>query len=88
MAAVKIYTTQDCGYCRQAKQLLQRKGIPFEEIDVTDDPETRDWLVRETGRRTVPQVFVGQRALGGYSDLLALEQEGRLDTILRDRTDG
>jgi len=69
MAKVKIYTTNYCGYCRMAKELLRSKGIPFEEIDVTDDDATRDWLVQKTGQKTVPQIFIDGKSIGGYEEL-------------------
>ena len=75
---VKIYTTSYCGYCRAAKQLLAERKIAFEEIDVSEDPPTRDWLVTATGRYTVPQIFFGEESIGGYDDLAALDRSGRL----------
>lgn len=79
---VRIYTTGYCGFCRMAKSLLDRKGVVYQEIDVTEDMETRSWLVRETGRRTVPQIFIGDRAIGGYDELSALEARGDLEGML------
>ena len=74
MARVRIYTTNYCGYCNAAKRFLaQAKGVEFEEIDVSYDPDTRRWLVEATGQSTVPQIFVGDQAIGGYTDLAALE---------------
>lgn len=85
MAAPKVtvYTKQSCPYCVRAKYLLARKGVPFEEISVEGKDDLRVWLVETTGQRTVPQIFAGERSLGGYSDLAALDAEGRLDPILR-----
>ncbi|MGA8892941.1 MAG: glutaredoxin 3 [Anaeromyxobacteraceae bacterium] len=83
MATVKVYTKKVCPYCTRAKALLGRKGVPYEEIDVEDDEALRAWLVRATGQRTVPQIFVGDRSLGGFSDVDALDREGRLDALLR-----
>lgn len=80
---ITIYTTSWCPYCNRAKQLLARKGVAFEEIDAERDPALRDWLVERTGQQTVPQVFAGDRPLGGYSDLAALDRQGKLDPILR-----
>ena len=82
MPTVTIYSTNYCPYCRMAKQLLERKGVPFTEVDVTDDPARRAWLVETTGRRTVPQVFIGDRSVGGYDDMAALERAGELDRLL------
>lgn len=82
MTEVKVYTTDWCSYCARAKALLQRKGVPFIEVDVGDDPATRAWLKKETGRHTVPQVFIGGKAVGGCDDLHALERSGELDRLL------
>ena len=69
MSQIKIYTTTYCGYCKKAKSLLQSKGIPFEEIDVTEDDAKREWLVKTTGRKTVPQIFIDEKPIGGFDDL-------------------
>lgn len=69
MEKVTIYTTDYCGYCRLAKELLRERQIPFEEIDVTHDDEKRKWLVEHTGQRTVPQIFFGNESVGGYTEL-------------------
>ncbi len=83
MADVTIYTTGYCPYCMAAKTLLDRKGVEFAEIDVSDDPAERERLVERTGgRRTVPQIFIGGRSIGGYDELAALDHEGRLDPML------
>ena len=85
MAAPKVtvYTKQSCPYCVRAKHLLGRKGVAFEEISVEGNDDLRAWLVEATGQMTVPQIFAGDRSLGGYSDVAALDAEGRLDPILR-----
>jgi glutaredoxin 3 len=83
MARVQVYSKQNCPYCVRAKSLLQRKGVAFEEIDVEDDDAKRAWLVEATGQRTVPQIFVDGRSLGGFMDIDALDREGKLDPILR-----
>jgi glutaredoxin 3 len=85
MAAPKVtvYTTSYCPYCVRAKALLKRKGVDFEEVAVDGDNEKRLWLVEQTGQRTVPQIFAGDRSLGGFSDLDALDRAGKLDPILR-----
>jgi len=80
---VKLYTKSNCPYCVRAKALLGRKGVAYEEIDVEERDDLRGWLVETTGQRTVPQVFVGERSLGGYSDIAALDARGELDPILR-----
>lgn len=79
MASITLYTTQLCGYCRAAKQLLMRKGLEFEEISVDWDPELRDTMMeRSGGRRTVPQIFINERHVGGYQDLASLDRENKL----------
>jgi glutaredoxin 3 len=83
MANVRIYTKRACPYCARAKALLAKKGVAYEEHDVEADDALRAWLVEASGQRTVPQVFVGDRPLGGYTDLEALDREGRLDALLR-----
>ena len=84
MAAVRIYTTTYCGYCVRAKRLLGERGIPYEEIDVTGNHEARNWLVRETGgRRTVPQIFIHGKAIGGFVELRALDKSGALAELAK-----
>lgn len=80
---VTVYTKRSCPYCVRAKALLSKKGVSYEEISVEENDELRTWLVERSGQMTVPQVFVGDRPLGGFSDLDALDREGRLDGILR-----
>jgi glutaredoxin 3 len=80
---VTVYTKDHCPYCVRAKALLSRKGVAFEEIDVEGRDDLRTWLVEATGQMTVPQIFAGERSLGGYSDLAALDARGELDPILR-----
>jgi glutaredoxin 3 len=79
---VTIYTKAYCPYCVRAKALLARKGVSAEEIDVEGRDDLREWLIEATGQRTVPQVFVGERSLGGFSDLDELDRRGALDSIL------
>ncbi|WP_423066449.1 glutaredoxin 3 [Devosia sp. CN2-171] len=84
MKKVEIYTTQWCPYCDAAKSLLQKKGVDYEEVDA-DDADTRMAMVqRAHGRRTVPQIFVGETHVGGYDDMAALERRGQLDPLLQD----
>lgn len=84
MKPVKIYTTTYCGYCVRAKDLLTRKGVKYEEVDVTGNDDMRSKLVEMSGgQRTVPQIFIGDTHVGGYSDLARLDSEGRLDPMLR-----
>jgi len=80
---VKIYTTPFCPYCVSAKRLLERKGVAYEEVDVSGDDQARIDLAQRTGRRTVPQIFIGDLHVGGSDDLHALEQDGKLDELLQ-----
>jgi glutaredoxin 3 len=80
---VVVYTTPICPYCVRAKRVLSEKGIAFREIDVSDAGELRTWLLEVTGRRTVPQIFIGGQAIGGCDDMTALDREGKLDPMLR-----
>ena len=82
MAAVVIYTKSWCPYCHSAKDLLTRKGVAFEEVDVTSDREGEAAMVKRAGRNSVPQIFIGSTHVGGCDDLYALEQAGRLDPLL------
>lgn len=82
MAKVIIYTTDYCGYCRAAKRLFDQKGVPYEEIDLSDDDAARVALRERTGRPTVPQIFVGDVHVGGFDDLRALDQRGGLAPLL------
>ena len=83
MAKIEIYTTPWCGYCARAKALLDRKGVAYEEIDVTSTPGARERMItRAAGRRTVPQIFVDDRHLGDSDEIAALERAGKLDTLL------
>ena len=82
MAKIKIYTTPTCGYCRAALALLNDKGVEYENIDVSGDQEKRRWLRELTGQFTVPQVFIDEKSYGGYTDIAALDRNGRLDELL------
>lgn len=83
MPRVEIYTTPWCAYCIAAKRLLQRKGVSFEETDVSSDFERRqEMMQRAGGRHTVPQIFIGGRHVGGSDDLHALDRAGKLDPLL------
>ena len=84
MAAVKMYTTQVCPYCQRAKALLKQRGVEqIEEIRIDLDPGQRDHMMQITGRRTVPQIFIGQTHVGGCDDLIALDQRGGLVPMLQ-----
>jgi glutaredoxin 3 len=80
---VVIYLTGWCPYCSRAKQLLESKGVSFEEIDVDARPEARAEMMTRSGRRSVPQIFIGATHVGGCDDLHELEASGRLDTLLK-----
>lgn len=83
MARIEIYTTPFCGYCHAAKRLLNQKGVAFTEFDVFQTPDLRqEMMQRANGRHTVPQIFVGDRHLGGCDELYALERAGKLDPML------
>lgn len=83
MAKVEVYSTSYCPYCMRAKALLKSKGVEFEEIDVTDDPEARAKMVELAGgRRTVPEIFINGEIIGGCDELYELEQTGELDLLL------
>jgi glutaredoxin 3 len=82
---IELYSTQTCGFCRAAKSLLDDKGISYKEIDISSDPELRGKMVtKANGRLTVPQIFINDAHLGGFSDLYVLQQSGTLDKLLRD----
>jgi glutaredoxin 3 len=83
MQRVEIYTSPLCGYCHAAKRLLASKGVSFTEIDVWAEPARKPEMVKRAGgRRTVPQIFVGDVHVGGCDDLYALDSAGRLDPLL------
>ncbi len=80
---VIIYSSPFCGYCAAAKRLLDGKGVEYTEIDVIFDPDKRREMIERSGRRTVPQIFVGGTHVGGYDDLSALDSKGGLDPLLQ-----
>ncbi|HEY1373558.1 MAG TPA: glutaredoxin 3 [Candidatus Binatia bacterium] len=83
MAKIVVYTTQVCPYCVRAKALLRAKNLPFEEIDVARDAKLREEAIRLSGgRRTVPQIFIDGRSIGGYDELYEMEQSGELDRLV------
>jgi glutaredoxin 3 len=85
MPKVIMYTSQACPYCGMAERLLQGKGVEqIEKIQVDQDPALREALIQKTGRRTVPQIYIGEYHVGGYDDLAALDRAGQLDSLLRD----
>ena len=82
-ALITIYTTRSCPFCIRAKGLLRDKNAPYDEIDVGADPSVRAQMTqRAGGRRTVPQIFIGDRHVGGCDDLFDLERQGKLDALL------
>ncbi len=83
MAKVRMYATGVCPYCQMAERLLRSKGVTeIEKIRVDLDPKQREEMMQRTGRRTVPQIYVGDRHVGGYDDLAALDRTGELDPLL------
>jgi glutaredoxin 3 len=82
VSKVVVYSSANCHYCVRAKELLDSKGIQYEEIRVDLDPAQRDWMIEKTGRRTVPQIFINDQPIGGCDDLYALEKSGKLEEIL------
>jgi glutaredoxin 3 len=83
MTSIEIYTQQYCQYCKWAKELLERKGIDFREIDITGNRQMRKEMFERThGRTTVPQIFIGSTHVGGCDELYALEDAGKLDPLL------
>ena len=78
MARVTVYTTEPCGYCRTAKALLERRGIPYEEINLAKDADGRTELVARTGMMTFPQVILDEEPIGGFQELAAADRAGRL----------
>jgi glutaredoxin 3 len=83
MPPITIYTTPICPYCLSAKQLLQSKGAAYTEIDVSRDTAVREAMMLKAKRRTVPQIWIGQRHIGGCDDLYALDIAGELDALLK-----
>ncbi len=84
MSEIIIYTTKICSYCVMAKRLLDKKAVRYTEINVDSEPGLRDQLIEKTRRRTVPQIFIGDRHIGGFDDLYALDQQKGLDPLLVD----
>jgi glutaredoxin 3 len=83
MAKVRMYSTQVCPYCQMAERLLRSKGVTeLEKILIDKDPAQRAEMMEKTGRRTVPQIYIGETHVGGYDDLAALDRAGGLDPLL------
>lgn len=79
---VVLYTTEPCGFCRQAKTLLQARGVHYREVDLAKDPDGRADLVALTGQMTFPQIVVGERSIGGFRELLEADRAGTLQDLL------
>ena len=84
---IVVYTSPFCGYCAAAKRLLDKKGVPYTEVDVLAEPAQRTTMMERSGRRTVPQIFIGSRHIGGYDDMKALDDAGGLDPLLAGTAD-
>jgi glutaredoxin 3 len=81
MTRIRMYSTTWCGYCIRAKALLDRRGLEYEEIVMDDDPAFRQKLLEMTGRWTVPQIFIDEVPIGGYTELWCLDRDGGLDEL-------
>ena len=79
---ITLFTTEPCGFCRQAKALLAARGVAYEEINLAKDPDGRADLVARTGQMTFPQIVIGERTLGGFRELLEADREGTLQSLL------
>lgn len=82
MKHVRVYSTRVCPYCMMAKRFLERKGVPYEEVLLDQNPALRAEIINSTGHRTVPQIFVGDTFIGGFNELSALDRAGDLDPLL------
>lgn len=82
MATVEMYTKGYCGYCFAAKRLLAQRGIEYKEIPVDTDAELQQEMMKRSGRRTVPQIFINGESIGGYDDLVTLDKRGELEKML------
>jgi len=82
MAKVEVYSTAQCPYCIMAKQLLERKGVNYQEVRVDLNPAKRQEMMQKSRQRTVPQIFINGEAIGGYTDLVALDRAKKLDSRL------
>jgi glutaredoxin 3 len=82
MNSIMVYTTEPCGYCRQAKALLAKRGLTYEEINLSRDAVGRAELAARTGMMTFPQVIIGEQVVGGFTELLSADRSGRLQQLL------
>ena len=87
MPEITVYTGSFCGYCEQVRALLERRRIAFTEVSVEDHPDLREKLLARSGRRTLPQVYVGERYVGGAAELAALDRTGELLKLVQERND-
>lgn len=87
MQKIKVYTTDYCPYCTRAKSLLKDQGLDFEEIRVDNDDQKRKWLTEFTGQRTVPQIIIGDKPIGGFRELSELVEKNQLASLLKDTQD-
>lgn len=84
MPDITLYTKQNCAYCHAAKELLKSKGVKsWQEFDVERDTSKRNEMIAKTGRFTVPQIFIGEKHIGGFDDVRALDESGELDSLLK-----
>lgn len=83
VAKVLMYSSRLCPYCRMAERLLEQKGIQAEKVMVDENPARRDEMTRRAGRTSVPQIFIGETHVGGYTELVGLERAGQLDVLLK-----
>jgi glutaredoxin 3 len=79
---ITLYTTEPCGFCRNAKALLKRRGLTYEEISLAKDPVGRTELMERTGMMSFPQILIGERTLGGFRELVEAERDGTLEALL------
>jgi glutaredoxin 3 len=82
MSKILMYTTRWCPFCVMAKRLLAAKGVAVEEVAVDADPDARAEMMERSGRRTVPQIFIGEQHIGGFEDMADLDHKGQLDPLL------
>ena len=79
---ITLFTTEPCGFCRQAKALLAARGLEYREVNLSKDPDGRAALITRTGQMTFPQIIVGERPIGGFRELLEADREGTLQSLL------
>ncbi len=80
---ITIYTKKTCMFCKKAKEFFEERGLRYEEIDVGESRERAEEMIKRSGRKTVPQIFIGETHIGGYSDLLEWERRGKLEEVLK-----